>query len=177
MPFDLPADPTRVPPLLPRHAGDEWVACEGHRHWGLFGAAGLLLARREAGPGGPGRVTDVVLQHRALWSDQGGTWGIPGGALAPGEDAVTGALREAAEEAAIEPGTVRVLGEHVLRHPAWSYTTVVAEVVPGTVVRPAAADPESLEVRWARVEELGSLPLLGAFADALPDLLATFSRR
>ena len=49
-----------------------------------MGAAGLLLARRDAS----GRITHVVLQHRAPWSDQGGTWGIPGGAREPGESAV-----------------------------------------------------------------------------------------
>ena len=170
-----PASPT-PPPLLHRHGGDGWIACGDHRHWGLFGAAGLLLARREPAPAGgdPGRVAAVVLQHRALWSDQGGTWGIPGGALAPEEDAVAGALREAAEEAAVDPADIRVLATYVLEHPAWSYTTVIAEVAPGAVVEPAAADPESLEVRWAGLTELGALPLLGAFADALPALLAVY---
>jgi septum formation protein len=149
------------------------VACGDHRHWGLHGAAGLLLARRAAPTDGrPGRVTGVVLQHRALWSHEGGTWGVPGGALAPGEAAVDGALRESLEEAAIRPEHVHVVGTHVLDHGPWAYTTVVADVVPGARVEPTAADPESLEVRWVGVDEFDALPLMPAFAAALPDLLA-----
>lgn len=165
---------TSLPPrdALHRHAGDGWVACSfggtEHRHWGLYGAAGLLLARRDAA----GAVAAVVLQHRALWSDHGGTWGIPGGALDPAEGAVAGALRETKEEAGVAPGDVRVRATHVLEHGAWSYTTVVGEVAPGAVVEPAATDPESLEVRWVGLDEIAALPLLPAFADALPALLA-----
>lgn len=157
-----------LPHRLHRHPGDAWVTCGDHRHWGTFGAAGLLLARR----GVDGTVSDVVLQHRALWSDQGGTWGVPGGALAPGEPAVVGALRESEEEASIPPAAVRVVATHVLDHGPWSYTTVVGEVAPGATVEPAASDAESLEVRWIALPELETLPLLPAFADALPDLLA-----
>ncbi len=153
------------------------MTCGDHRHWGLHGAAGLLLARRGGTPVAgavdrDGPVTEVVLQHRALWSDQGGTWGVPGGALAPGESAVDGALRESLEEASIPPESVHVIGTHVLDHGPWSYTTVVGDVVPGAVVVPAASDPESLEVRWVRLDELDGLPLLPPFAAALPDLLA-----
>jgi 8-oxo-dGTP pyrophosphatase MutT (NUDIX family) len=157
-----------VPPTdLHRHGGDGWVTCGDHRHWGLFGAAGLLLVRRDA----DGAPSDVVLQHRALWSHMGGTWGIPGGALAPDEKPAVGALREAAEEAAIDPAAVHVVGTHVLEHPAWTYTTVVADVAPGYHIEPRAADPESLEVRWVGLADLGSLTLLPAFGDALPRLL------
>jgi septum formation protein len=157
-----------LPHRLHRHPGDAWVICGDHRHWGTYGAAGLLLARR----GAEGAVIDVVLQHRALWSDQGGTWGVPGGALAPGEPAVGGALREAEEEASIRPGAVRVVGTHVLDHGPWAYTTVVGEIAQGATVAPAASDPESLDVRWVSLPELTSLPLLPAFATALPALLA-----
>ncbi len=160
--------PGRLETRLHRHAGDGWVACGDHRHWGLFGAAGLLLARRD----GDGVVTHVVLQHRALWSDQGGTWGVPGGALAPEESAVDGALRESEEEASIAPAAVRIVGMHVLDHGSWAYTTVVGEVADGARVDPAPSDPESLEVRWVALGELGDLPLMAPFAEALPGLLA-----
>ncbi|WP_285102801.1 NUDIX domain-containing protein [Promicromonospora sp. MEB111] len=161
-------NPTVPPADLHRHDGDGWVTCGDHRHWGLFGAAGLLLVRRDVA----GAPSAMVLQHRALWSHMGGTWGIPGGALAPGEKPEDGALREAAEEAAIEPAAVHVVGTHVLEHPAWTYTTVVADVAPGHTVEPRAADPESLEVRWVGLDELDGLNLLPAFAHALPRLLA-----
>jgi 8-oxo-dGTP pyrophosphatase MutT (NUDIX family) len=148
------------------------VECRcGHRHWGLSGAAGLLLAR-------PATATDaaaVVLQHRALWSDQGGTWGLPGGARHTGESAVDGALREAAEEAGIEPGSVRVVGEHVLDHVDWSYTTVVALTAGVVDARPT--DDESLAIAWVELDDVATLPLLPAFADAWPALRATLFPR
>jgi 8-oxo-dGTP diphosphatase len=143
------------------------VTCGDHRHWGLFGAAGLLLIRRAA----DGAPSHAVLQHRALWSHMGGTWGIPGGALAPDEKPAVGALREAAEEAAIDPAAVHVVGTHVLEHPVWTYTTVVAEVAFGHRIEPRAADPESLDVRWVGLDDIGGLTLLPAFGEALPGLL------
>ncbi|MGY4645524.1 NUDIX hydrolase [Cellulomonas sp. URHB0016] len=148
-----------------RQPGDGWVECAcGRRHWGLHGAAGLLLVRRDA----RGRPVAVVLQHRAPWSDQGGTWGLPGGARTPDESAVEAALRESAEEAGVDPACVRVRGTSVLTHADWSYTTVLAdELVP---VVPVATDAESVEVRWVPVAEVAALPLLSAFADAWPDL-------
>src|SRR3954447_14141738 len=90
-----------VPPILHRTgltgwvhpSTDGWTTCAlGHRHWGRAGAAGLLLHR--SGPHGE----EVLLQHRAVWSHHGGTWGTPGGALHTGEPAHVGALREVREE-------------------------------------------------------------------------------
>ena len=73
--------------------GDGWVRCaQGHRHWGRFGAAGLLVV---AG----GRL---LLAHRAFWSHHGGTWGIPGGARDGAESARDAALREAVEETGLD---------------------------------------------------------------------------
>ena len=153
--------------MRPPHPGDGWVTCTcGRRHWGVHGAAGLLLARRDAA----GRVEAVVLQHRALWSDQGGTWGIPGGARGPDESVLQAALREAAEEAGIDDAAVRVLGEHVLDHGPWSYTTVLAEVAGAVTPRPT--DAESLEIAWVGRDDVTGLPLLPAFAAAWPALLA-----
>lgn len=148
-----------------RRPGDGWVECAcGRRHWGLHGAAGLLLARRDTA----GRPTDVVLQHRATWSDQGGTWALPGGAREPDETAAQAALREAHEEAGVDAAGVAVRGEHVLQHPDWSYTTVLADaVVPFT---PAVTDAESIEVRWVPLAEVTARPLLPAFAVAWPEL-------
>jgi 8-oxo-dGTP diphosphatase len=74
-----------------RGDGDGWVVSyRDTYHWGLHGAAGLLL-RAPWHDGTPA----VLLQHRALWSHQGGTWGLPGGALDSHEAAEHAAVREA----------------------------------------------------------------------------------
>ena len=65
-----------LPPVENVHQpGDGWVDCAcGRKHWGTNGASGILLARRDPVSG---KVTHVVMQHRAAWSAEGGTWGIP----------------------------------------------------------------------------------------------------
>lgn len=161
-----PRDPEQPSPdRLDPASGDAFVVCaQGHRHWGRFGAAGLMLVRQD-----PGRAEQVLLQHRALWSDQGGTWAVPGGALHRDEDAVTGALREAAEEAAVDPGALTVVGDHVLDHGTWRYTTVVAVASGPQPVR--ATDHESLAVEWTDLADVEGLPLLSAFRVAWPTLM------
>ncbi|WP_314686165.1 Maf family protein [uncultured Bifidobacterium sp.] len=140
--------------------GDGWVDCAcGRRHWGLHGAAGVLLARRD--PTG-GRVTHVVMQHRALWSAEGGTWGVPGGAIADGESPVQGALRESLEEASIPPQDIDVVGSWREEHGSWAYTTVFAFEREGRRVEPRAGDDESMEIAWVPVNEVASLRLLTA---------------
>lgn len=151
------------------HDGDGWIECGcGQRHWGRYGAAGLLLVS-------PGERPEVVLQHRALWSHHGGTWGIPGGALAGGESAVAGALREAGEEAGIAPENLRVRATWLLEHPDWSYTTVVAEV--DGPQHPRATDAESLDIAWVPWAEVPGRSLLPAFAASLADLDGLVGRR
>ena len=155
------------PEGLHRQPGDGWLDCPcGRRHWGLHGAAGLLLVGAPEHTGTLG--TAVVLQHRALWSDAGGTWGIPGGALAPGETPVEGALRESAEEAGIQPEGLEVVGTTVLDHGAWSYTTVLARTTaPQT---PTATDHESLAIAWILIEDVERRLLHPGFGRAWPDL-------
>lgn len=138
--------------------GDGWTRCSlGHRHWGLYGAAGLLLVA----PGGDGRP-QVLLQHRAAWSHHGGTWGIPGGARTGGESAVQAALREAAEETGLQPAQVRVLEEVVDDHGGWGYTTVRALADAPLDVVPL--DGESLELAWVPLGEVADRLLHPGFA-------------
>lgn len=147
--------------------GDGWFDCAcGHRHWGLNGAAGILLARRDPRTG---RVTDVALQHRVSWSLEGGTWGTPGGALSQFEDPVEGALRESFEEASIAPSDIDIVGAHVEDHEPWAYTTLFAFERPGHRVTPRIGDNESTEVRWQPVEKVLDLPLLSYFRADWPE--------
>lgn len=149
-----------------RGDGDGWVRCAaGHRHWGRHGAAGLLLRDRD---GGRDRV---VLQHRAWWSHQGGTWGVPGGARDSGETAVAAALRETAEEAGIEPAAVRPIGLLLDDHGGWSYSTVVGEQ--RAPVHPRPTGGESEDVRWVDTDAVSALPLHPGFAQAWPRLRST----
>jgi 8-oxo-dGTP diphosphatase len=118
--------------------GNGWVRCElRHRHWGRFGAAGLLAYVA----GGP-----VLLQQRTWWSHHGGTWGLPGGARDSHESALAAALREAHEECGVPADAIRQRAVFTDDHGGWSYTTVLAEAEEPFVVR--SDNDESDEVAW-----------------------------
>ena len=101
--------------------GNGWVTTpDGTRLWGRFGAAGLFLVA------GNGADAKVLLQHRAGWTAQGGTWGIPGGARDSHETPAQAAVRESVEECAIDPGRIDVVEELVTTDlPEWSYTCLL----------------------------------------------------
>ncbi|MBS4728488.1 NUDIX hydrolase [Mycobacterium sp. SM1] len=138
--------------------GDGWAFSHtGVAYWGRYGAAGLLL--RAPRPDG---TPAVLLQHRAPWSHQGGTWGLPGGARDSHETAEQAAVREAREETGLPTDRIRVRAAVVTAEvPAadgtcWTYTTVVADAD-----EPLCAVPnrESAELRWVGENEVADLPL------------------
>lgn len=136
-------------------SGDGWVHCAaGHRHWGRYGAAGLLL--HDAG--------QVILQHRAPWTHEGDSWGVPGGARHSDEDPLSAAVREAGEEAGLGRADVDPVGLYVDDHGGWSYATVVARAT--RPLQPMATDAESVSVRWHPVDQVAGLPLHSGFAAA-----------
>ena len=149
--------------------GDGWVNCAcGKRHWGLNGAAGVLLARRDARTGAP---ISVLLQHRARWSAEGGTWGVPGGAISDGENPLEGGLRESYEEANIRPEDIQVVGSYLEDHGPWGYTTILAFERPGHQVEPRMNDDESIALEWVDLDKVADLPLLKAFGQDWPHFL------
>ena len=144
--------------------GNGWVpGPNGQKMWGRFGAAGLFLQAGDS----------VLLQHRAEWTAQGGTWGLPGGARESHETVIEAALREAVEECALDPGLVAVRGELVTSGPfesGWSYTTVIAETATGEPIE-VTPNAESAELRWVPVARVRELPLHPGFEASLSALL------
>ena len=142
--------------------GNGWVfGPNGEKYWGKFGAAGLFL---QAGD-------KILLQHRAAWTAQGDTWGIPGGARDSHESATEAALRETVEECGIDPAHVEPVEEVVtMRVPGWSYTTVLARTIDGTPL-PTVANEESEELRWVPLDDVCELHLHPGFAAALERLI------
>jgi 8-oxo-dGTP pyrophosphatase MutT (NUDIX family) len=137
----------------------------GHRHWGLHGAAGLLLHHLDAEG-----TSWLLMQHRAHWSHHGGTWGVLGGARAPRETAVQAAQREAVEEAGLAVVEYSVTDEYVDDHGGWSYVTVFA--VAPSLVSITEWSHESAEVAWIRERDMDSLPLHPGFAATWPAVRA-----
>ena len=132
--------------------GDGWVDCPcGGKHWGKYGAAGLLLLRDQS----------VLLQHRAPWVHNGDTWGIPGGARDSHESFIEAAIREAHEEVGITADEIEVLNESYENHGQWSYHTIIATAL--ARCEPIAANQESIEVRWIEIADVTTLTLHPAF--------------
>ncbi|SDO87718.1 ADP-ribose pyrophosphatase YjhB, NUDIX family [Nakamurella panacisegetis] len=137
-------------------SGDGWTVCAlGHRHWGRFGAAGLLIVRG----------SDVLLQLRSTHVHNGGTWSIPGGARDRAESAAQAALRESAEEIGLRASDVRPGAEFVDDHGGWSYTTVIAPLVVPFVPR---NNHESSGTAWVASSRVTELPLHNGFAHTWP---------
>ncbi len=145
---------------MTRQDGNGFVRCRyGHVHWGLNGAAGLLLSD-------PGR--GILLQRRAWWVHHGRTWALPGGAVEAGESAREAATREAHEEAAVPPEEVRAVSASHSDHGNWCYTTVLAAPIGRVSAR--VTNAESAEVRWVHPDDVADFRLHRDFAAAWPGL-------
>jgi len=141
--------------------GDGWVDCEcGNRHWGLNGAAGLLLVRDKK----------ILMQHRAPWVHNGDTWGIPGGARDSHETPTEAALREAHEEIGIHINLVEPIEIFNDEHNGWSYDTVISNAHNDLVAH--EQNDESLQVEWVEFDQVIAKNLHPSFAKTWPALLA-----
>lgn len=136
----------------------EWVRnSDGNIRWGPLGAAGMLFHHPE--------TDSYLLAHRSPEVDQGDTWGIPGGAIDPGEDPYQAALREAEEELGHVPHHEVTKIHTASPVPDWSYHTVMADV-------PDQFEPEYDDLwetqghGWFTPEEIAGLNLHPGFAAA-----------
>ena len=132
--------------------GDGFMLCDcGREHWGLHGAAGLLLVRTDVNP------PLVLLQLRAGWTHGGGTWAVPGGARDSHEDIVTAAIREAHEEVGVDSTRMAVRCVFADDHGSWRYDTVIAFTKDDAGVY--AANHESAETRWEPLDDVATFDL------------------
>jgi len=143
--------------------GDGWIECRcGFRHWGLNGAAGLLLIRSG----------QVLLQLRAPWVHNGGTWGIPGGARDSHESWDEAAIREAIEEIGIDGEMIDL--ERAVRysddHGDWRYETIIAHALDHFAI--GESNHETVEATWVEMEKVELLSLHASFAKAWPSIKA-----
>jgi 8-oxo-dGTP diphosphatase len=139
--------------------GDGWVECAcGNKHWGLNGAAGILILRGH----------EILLQHRAPWVHNGDTWGIPGGARDSHESTLEGAFREAIEETGIDTELLTPLHTFTDDHGSWKYDTVIARAEMGLVAH--EVNDESHEVRWVQIDLVSQMALHPSFAKSWPEL-------
>ncbi len=104
----------------------------------------------------------MLLQHRAQWSHQGGTWGLPGGARDSHETPEQAAVREAQEEAGLLADQLTVRSVLVTAAVSgWTYTTVIADA--GALLK-TVPNRESAELRWVDEDKVADLPLHPGFA-------------
>ncbi|CAB4709895.1 unannotated protein [freshwater metagenome] len=139
--------------------GDGWIQCAcGNKHWGLNGAAGILLVRG----------TQILLQHRAPWVHNGDTWGIPGGARDSHESVLEAAIREAKEETGIDPVHLTPIQTFSDDHGTWRYDTVIATATELLIAH--ELNDESHEVRWVHIDQVDTLTLHPSFEKSWPEL-------
>ncbi len=146
--------------------GDGWVQCAcGNKHWGLNGAAGILIVRDH----------EILLQHRAPWVHNGDTWGIPGGARDSHESTIEAAFREAVEETGIDTDLLTPLHTFTDNHGDWKYETVIAQAADGLIAH--EVNDESQEVRWVEISKVGQLNLHPSFKNSWPELMKLLNNR
>ena len=132
--------------------GDGWIECRcGGKHWGINGAAGLLLIRGQK----------IMMQHRAPWVHNGDTWGLPGGARDSNESITEAAIRETVEETGIKAEHVKPIGQFTDDHTDWRYDTVIA--IADNSLDTANWNTETHDIGWFELDEIEKLDLHPSF--------------
>lgn len=140
----------------------------------LFMPGAAAVIRNEAG--------EILLQRRS----DNGEWGLPGGALDPGEEPAEGVIREVREETGLVVIPERLSGvyggqENVIEYPNGDRAAVLSMVFVCRVVggNLQINDDESLELRYFAPDSLPALRerTQRRIADALRDDPRTMFRR
>lgn len=144
--------PFRVDPSLAERfdVAEELIAAS-RRLLGYSGdAAGLVLFNKDR--------SHVVLQLRSQLVDHPNTWAFIGGAIEPGETPTDAALREAWEEAMLDPATIRV--EREVDLPGYTYVIATTDWTPEQDwVLPNSCNAEAQGAAWLPVAAMAKLPL------------------
>ena len=147
--------------------GDGFVRCQcGHAHWGVHGAAGLLLVRTDL------EHPAALLQLRAEWTHGGGTWALPGGARDSHESVIEAAIREAAEEVGVDSTRIDVRKVFTDDHGTWRYDTVIAFSVDDAGIY--AANHETSGIEWVPLHDVHTYELhpgLAAHWSSIADMV------
>jgi 8-oxo-dGTP pyrophosphatase MutT (NUDIX family) len=123
-------------------------AGETGRFWGEQGA-GILPIAQDTGR--------LLLALRSANVNEPRTWGIPGGAIDPGEDPKTAAKRELVEELSYTGPIGRIVPAYVFKEKEFKYHNFIA-VVPSEF-QVGYLDWETDEARWFTYEEAQNLNL------------------
>lgn len=154
-----------------------YAYCPAGRHWGAFGAAGVVPCTLLEGQAW------VLLGKRSSLVSQPNTWGGFGGAREEGERAWDAALRELKEEAGIcLPSNFKSSGKYVYRcpHCPWTYVTYLVLLEPDSPFLTKASPDvgsawETTEYRWVDPDSMG-VPLHPGMVKAWPSLQAKLER-
>lgn len=98
-----------------------------------------------------------------------GTWSLPSGRVEPGEDLVTAAAREVAEETGLTVSVGELLGVVRRQDPAGAYRYEIHDfacVVTGGTPRPG---DDADDLGWFTSDEIAGLPTSPGLTDALRD--------
>jgi 8-oxo-dGTP diphosphatase len=105
---------------------------------------------------------DRVLMVRRRQQEGKLLWAFPGGGIEAGETPEQAAVREVAEEVALEAKAVRVLGARVHPQTGADMTYVACEAVAGEAR--VEDDEELAEVAWITLEEIPAYVPWGLYA-------------
>lgn len=134
-----------------------FVQCScGMEHWGLFGAAGMLILDEHH--------TSVLLQLRSEIVHHKNTWSIPGGAIRDGESAMDAAIRETQEEIAVYPSSLQIHLSFKDTHENWFYETFIATSL--EYLNTVILTEETSKLAWVKINEVQKFDLHPTFATA-----------